>query len=95
MSVRESLTKMVNIASKMDLIVNAMRAAGFRSETPYDEILGEITDAVYCLLDEHTFNLDESVTYYALFCDPGSTDYKVDLLMEEYNRNNCAVVETA
>ena len=95
MSVRESLTKMVNVATKVDLIVNAMRAAGFRSETPYDEILGEITDAVYCLLDEHTFDLDQSVTYYALFCDPGSTERKVDLLMAEYERNKNAVFEPA
>lgn len=86
MSVKDALTRLVKIATNVDLIANTMHAAGF-PETPYSQILGEVADAVYELLDEKTFCFDQSVTYYALFCCEGNVEYKTDLLMREYERN--------
>ena len=42
---------------------------------------------MYELLDEKTYDFDQSVTYYALFCCEGNVEYKTDLLMREYERN--------
>ena len=86
MNVREALKKMVKVAVSARQMDDAFRDAGYQ-DTPYWDIYGDIMDAVYDIVGEKTATIDESVTYDAINNDSYTDRERVDLLMEEYERN--------
>jgi len=65
---------------------NVLTQLGYK-ETPYFNLYGEIADAIYCILDEHTDSFEESVTY-AVMNDPLTPD-------EVYAENLAKLLNTA
>ena len=86
MNVREALRKMVGIAVSARKMDEASRNAGYH-ENPFWDIYGEAVDAIYILIGEKTNTIDEAVTYQVINDDSYTNDDRVDLLMEEYERN--------
>ena len=61
MRIKSALLKLTKAARDAHYMDSAMETAGY-SSNPYADIYGNIADAVYELLGEHTDTFDESVT---------------------------------
>lgn len=86
MNIRRVLEELVEIAVSTRKMDKAFLDAGY-DNTPYFDIYAGAMEAVYHLLGEETETIDESVTYEAINNDSYTNDERVDLLMEEYERN--------
>lgn len=61
MNMEKALTKLISAVKTAKKMDEAMREAGYENN-PYFDIWGDIAEAVYALLDEHTDTFDSSVT---------------------------------
>lgn len=86
MNVRDALVKLVKIAVSTKKMDEAFINAGY-ADTPYFFIYGNAVDAIYDIIGEKTATIDESVTYDAINNNSYTDSERVDLLMEEYERN--------
>lgn len=91
MDVRKSLERLVRTATKVLYIAEQMQTIGFSSSN-YDDVAGDIADAIYHLIGEKTDTYEQSVTYRVLheytFLDE---TFRVSMLMDEYERNHTAM----
>ena len=86
MSLRDALLRMAKAERKAQEIAKSMDRAGFRENPMYD-IAGEIADAIYYLVGEHTETFDESVTYLVLNTSTLMDERRVAMLLSEYIKN--------
>lgn len=93
MSMRDALLRLVSAERKASAISKAIRNAGY-SESVYDEIAGEISDAIYCMIGENTETYADSVTCLVLHTDILTDERRVAILLSEYVKN-VGPIETA
>jgi len=87
MNERKVLAHLVKAGRDALHLENVLTELGYK-ETPYYAMYGEITDAIYCLLNEETDTFDESATHKAMN-DIYSTDTEcADKLYDLYKRNS-------
>lgn len=89
MNIESVLTELVEagmLAKKMD---NALHDAGFDG-SPYFSIYGNIADAIYKLIGEHTETFDESITAHVLNPITLSTKEAVSILLKAHKWCSCA-----
>ena len=57
-------------------------------DNPLLQIYGDVADAIYILIGEHTETFDESTTKCALTVPALDDEHRVKVLMAEYKRNH-------
>ena len=92
-SIENVLAKLVRIARQALEIVNTLNTANIRYGrdqvfTVFDDFYGNAADAIYALIGEHTETFEESVTYLVLNTPVLSEERRVQMLMEEYEKNH-------
>ena len=61
--------------------------SGMADDTYFDTF-GYLADIIYFIVGEKTDSFDESVTYSAMHDDAIYNEQRVEMLMEEYQRNH-------
>lgn len=72
MDVKKVLTHLIRAGRDALHLENTLTEIGYK-ETPYFNLYGEITDAIYGILDEQTDTVEESKAYAAIH-DPFTPD---------------------
>lgn len=65
MNTKKVLTHLIKAGRDALHLENTLSSIGYK-ETPYFNLHGEITDAIYTMLGEDTDSLEESMTYAAM-----------------------------
>lgn len=65
MDAKKVLTHLIRAGRDAIHLEKTLTEIGYK-ETPYFNLYGEITDAIYGILDEHTDTIDESKAYAAV-----------------------------
>ena len=79
MNMKNVFADLVNAANMAQMMDSAMKSAGY-DENPYFDIYGNIADAIYTLLGEHTNTFEESVTFKVLNSTHLSVDDAAEIL---------------
>lgn len=84
---KEAMIRLVRTERLANETDEKLRALGY-GDTPYETIHGDIADAIYFLLDEHTPTFDESLTFRTLRNIALSDDQCADILLAAYNEKS-------
>lgn len=87
MDIQQSLIRMVKTARTAIRVSEQLSAAGHPFAL-YDEIYGDIADAIYYLIGENAATFSDSATYRILNEDVYSDMHCARLLMLEYLQNS-------
>lgn len=87
MDIQQSLTKMVKTAR------TALRLSEHFSKIGYpfllfDDIYGDIADAIYYLVGENTIHFEDSLTFIVLNTDAITDDARITILLKKYLEAN-------
>jgi len=85
---KDALLRMVRVARKAKELDEALLKMGY-DETPYNDIYGEIAEAIYHLVGEDTKAIEESVTYTAITAPYLCDERRAAMLHHAYIRNCC------
>lgn len=91
-NVKDALLRMVSAGRKMERLMEAYVDVGL-NDTMLHEAYGEIGEAIYDLVGEHTDEFAESVTYTALTAPILSNERRTEILFAEYKKNNGLVCQ--
>lgn len=72
MNTKSVLTHLIRAGRDAIHLERTLTEIGYK-ETPYFNLYGDITDAIYGILDEHTDTIEESMAYAAIH-DPFTPD---------------------
>ena len=72
MNTKSVLTHLIRAGRDALHLEKTLAEIGYK-ETPYFNLYGDITDAIYSILDEHTDTIEESMAYAAIH-DPFTPD---------------------
>lgn len=84
------LMNMLKAARQAYSTDKALRDAGYK-DTPYWEIYGYISDAIYNLLGEDTETFEQSITYAVLHSDTFNDHQRAMVLAYNYKQNRPAL----
>ena len=85
--VKESLLRMVRAAMKAKKMQENYLRIGIDYQ-PWFEIWGDVLDAIYYLIGEHTMTFDESVTCITMNAPILSEERRAEMLYAEYEKNH-------
>ena len=83
MRMKSALFKLTKAARHAHYFESAIRDAGY-SSSPYADIFGDIADAIYELLGEHTETFDDSVTCATLLSFSITNEQCAEYLFSAY-----------
>jgi hypothetical protein len=86
MNEKAALTHLVKAARDAIHLENVLSEMGYK-ETPYFDLYGEISEAIYCLLNEQTESFSDSETYNAIHDSYTPDEACADRLMDIYRSN--------
>lgn len=84
--VRDALLRMVRAATKAKAMQEKYLEIGM-DDQPWFDIWGEVLDAIYFLIGEHTQTFEESVTYIVMTAPILTDERRVKMLYAEYKKN--------
>jgi len=82
---RDAMLRLVKAWKKANDTDETLQELGYNT-TPYEEIAGNIADAIYYILGEQTNTFDESVTFRTLSNFTLSAEKCTDILMAAYEK---------
>lgn len=82
----KALQRLIRAAERTRRMDDTLMTCGY-SNSPYADILDDISDAIYDLLNESTHRFEDSMTYIVLHTDAITEEAKVNLLLKEYRKN--------
>ncbi len=85
--IRDALLRMVKTALFLKKMAGAYTVLGL-DDNPHHEALGNLCDAIYCLVGEHVEEFDKSVTCLAINAPILSNERRTELLLSEYKKNH-------
>lgn len=86
-NIRDALLRLVRAGMAAKRMQEAFLNGGL-NDNPLFQIYGDIADAIYCLIGEHTDTFEESTTHLALTVPALDDEHRVRVLMAEYKRNH-------
>lgn len=85
--VRDALLRMVRTAMFLKKMSEAYTILGL-DNNPHHEAYGDMCDAIYYLVGEHTEEFDKSVTWIAVNAPFLTEERRTEMLMAEYEKNH-------
>lgn len=85
--IRDALLRMVRTALFLKKMADAYTVLGL-NDNPHHEAYGDMCDAIYSLIGEHTEEFDKSVTWIAVNAPFLTEERRTELLMSEYEKNH-------
>ena len=86
-NVRDALLRMVRAARDSKRLQEAFLDVGLKDNMIFN-IYGDIAEAIYKLIGEHTESIEESVTNLVLTTPLLTEDRRVEMLIAEYKKNH-------
>ena len=86
--VRDALLRMVKTSMFLKKMAEAYTVLGL-DDNPHHQAFGDLCDAIYSLVGEHTEEFDKSVTWIAVNAPFLCDERRVQLLMSEYEKHHC------
>lgn len=87
--IRDALLRMVKTAMFLKKMAEAYTTLGL-DDNPHHEAYGDMCDAIYDIVGEHTEEFDKSVTWIAVNAPFLTEERRTELLMSEYEKHHCA-----
>ena len=87
--IRDALLRMVRTAMFLRKMADAYTTLGLDSN-PHHEAYGDLCDAIYYLVGEHTEEFNKSVTWIAVNAPFLTDERRTELLMSAYEKNHIA-----
>ena len=87
--IRDALTRMLKTTLFLKKTAEACRALGLNDEV-FNEAYGDMFDAIYYMVGEHTEEVENSVTWRAVNTTVLNDDWKVEMLMTAFEKNRKA-----
>ena len=85
--IRDALLRMVRTALFLKKMAEAYTTLGL-NDNPHHEAYGDLCDAIYSLIGEHTEEFDKSVTWIAVNAPFLTEERRTEMLMAEYEKNH-------
>lgn len=86
-NIRDALLRMVTTARFLKKMAEAYTVLGL-DNNPHHNAYGDLMDAIYYLIGEHTEEFDKSVTYLAINAPILTDERRAELLLSEYMKNH-------
>ena len=86
-NIRDALLRMVTTTLFLKKMAEAYTVLGL-DDNPHHEAYGDMMDAIYYLIGEHTEEFDKSVTYLAINAPILTDERRTELLLSEYRMNH-------
>lgn len=86
-NIRDALLRMVTTARFLKKMAEAYTVLGL-DDNPHHEAYGDLMDAIYYLVGEHTEEFDKSVTWIAMNAPFLTDERRTELLISEYKKNH-------
>ena len=87
--VKDALLRMVRTTMFLKKMAEAYTTLGL-NDNPHHEAFGDLCDAIYSLIGEHTEEFDKSVTWIAVNAPFLTEERRTEMLMSEYEKNHYA-----
>ena len=87
--IRDALTRMLKTTLFLKKTAEAYRVLGLNDEV-FNEAYGDMFDAIYYLVGEHTEEVENSATWRAVNTTVLNDDWKVEMLMTVFEKNRKA-----
>ena len=91
--IRDALLRMVRTAMFLKKMAEAYTVLGL-NDNPHHEAFGDVCDAIYYIVGEHTEEFDKSVTWIAVNAPFLTEERRTEMLMSEYEKNHIACPAT-
>lgn len=91
-AIKDALLRMVRAGKKINKMKDAFLDVGL-NDVPLADAYGDICDAIYYIVGEHTNEYKESVTYITMAAPILSDERRTEMLMSEYRNNHPEQVE--
>lgn len=85
--IRDALLRMVKTAMFLKKMAEAYTTLGL-DDNPHHEAFGDLVDAIYYIVGEHTEEFEKSVTWLAVTAPILTEERRAELLMSEYRKNH-------
>ena len=85
--IRDALLRMVRTAMFLKKMAGAYTTLGL-DDNPHHNAYGDMCDAIYYLVGEHTEEFDKSVTWIAVNAPFLTEERRTEMLMSEYEKNH-------
>lgn len=85
---KDAFLRMVRAARKIDKLGDAYLKADVDNGNVLMDAYGDIADAIYCIVGEHTEDFESSVTYTALTAPILTDERRALILLAEYNKHH-------
>ena len=85
--IRDALLRMVRTAMFLKKMSEAYTILGL-DNNPHHEAFGDLCDAIYYLVGEHTEEFDKSVTWIAVNAPFLTEERRTEMLMSAYEKNH-------
>ena len=85
--IKDALLRMVNAGRKVEDLMEAYVKVGL-NDNPLHEAYGEICEAIYTLLGEHTEAYKDSITCVAMTAPFLTNERRAEILLAEYRKNH-------
>lgn len=86
-NIRDALLRMVTTARFLKKMAEAYTVLGL-DDNPHHNAYGDLMDAIYYLIGEHTEEFNKSVTYLAINAPILTDERRAELLLSEYMKNH-------
>lgn len=90
--IKDALLRMIKTALFLKKMAGAYSTIGL-DDNPHLQAYGDMCDAIYYLVREHTEEFTESVTYLVLNAPFLSDERRAEMLMSEFKKNRIADIE--